>query len=125
MVDNKPGSPPAVLTGLRVRCPRCGQGPLFGSGLTLREACLCCGLSYSFADAGDGPAIFAIFILGFAVLGAALLVEFRIGPPTWVHVGLWGVVTPLLAFALLRGLKGALIALQYKHQAGEARSDHS
>jgi uncharacterized protein (DUF983 family) len=78
-------------------------------------------LSYAFADSGDGPAVFAIFILGFVVLGGALLVEFRLDPPMWVHVVLWGVLTPLLAFVLLRTLKGVLVGLQYKHQAGEGR----
>jgi len=78
-------------------------------------------LSYASADSGDGPAVFAIFILGFVVLGGALLVEFRLGPPVWVHVVLWGVLTPLLAFGLLRTLKGLLVALQYKHQTGEGR----
>jgi len=78
-------------------------------------------LSYASADSGDGPAVFAIFILGFVVLGGALLVEFRLGPPVWVHVVLWGVLTPLLAFLLLRALKGVLVGLQYKHQAGEGR----
>ena len=87
----------------------------------MREKCERCGLSYAFADSGDGPAVFAIFILGFVVLGGALLVEFRLGPPVWVHVVLWGVLTPVLAFGLLRGLKGVLIGLQYKHQAGEGR----
>ena len=109
----------AILTGLKARCPRCGQGALFRSGLVLREKCEPCGLSYTFADSGDGPAVFAIFILGFLVLGGALLVEFRLGPPMWVHVVLWGLLTPLLAFALLRSLKGVLIALQYKHRAGD------
>jgi len=32
-----------------------------------------------------------------------------------------GLLTPLLAFVLLRVLKATLIALQYKHQAGESR----
>lgn len=121
----RPSPPPAIVAGLTGRCPRCGQGPLFGSGLAVREACGRCGLSYAFADSGDGPAVFAIFILGFLVLGAALLVEFRLGPPIWAHVLLWGVLTPALAFVLLRALKGVLIALQYKHGAGEGqlRSD--
>lgn len=110
-----------VLTGLKARCPRCGQGSLFRSGLVLREKCERCGLNYAFADSGDGPAVFAIFILGFVVLAGALLVEFRLGPPWWVHVVLWGVLTPVLAFGLLRGLKGVLIGLQHKHQAGEGR----
>jgi uncharacterized protein (DUF983 family) len=114
-------SPPALAAGLAARCPRCGKGALFRSGLAVREACPRCGLSYAFADSGDGPAVFAIFILGFLVLGGALLVEFRLNPPVWVHVVLWGLATPALAFVLLRGIKGILIALQYKHQAGEGR----
>jgi uncharacterized protein (DUF983 family) len=107
--------------GLRGRCPRCGRGALFRNGLVLRERCESCGLSFAFADSGDGPAVFAIFILGFVVLGGALLLEFKVGPPVWVHVVLWGIVTPLLAFFLLRVLKATLIALQYKHKAEEGR----
>jgi uncharacterized protein (DUF983 family) len=119
---NVPAPAPSVLAvGLKARCPRCGQGPLFRSGLILRDTCERCGLSYAFADAGDGPAVFAIFILGFVVLGGALWVEFRLEPPVWVHVALWGLLTPLLAIALLRVLKATLIALQYKHKAGEGR----
>jgi len=110
-----------VVAGLRARCPRCGQGALFRSGLSLRDRCDRCGLSYAFADSGDGPAVFGILILGFLVLGAALIVEFRIGPPVWVHVVLWGLLTPLLAFFLLRLLKAGLIAQQYKHKAQEGR----
>jgi uncharacterized protein (DUF983 family) len=115
-------APPSLLVvGLAARCPRCGQGPLFRSGLILREKCERCSLSYAFADAGDGPAVFAIFILGFLVLGGALWVEFRLEPAVWVHVVLWGLLTPLLALGLLRVLKASLIALQYKHNAGEGR----
>jgi uncharacterized protein (DUF983 family) len=115
--------PSAVVAGLTARCPRCGRGLLFRSGLMLRDRCERCGLGYAFADSGDGPAVFAIFILGFAVLAGALWVEFRLEPPVWVHVVLWGVLTPLLAIALLRVLKAFLIALQYKHKAGEGRPE--
>jgi uncharacterized protein (DUF983 family) len=65
--------------------------------------------------------VFAIMILGFLVLGGALLVEFKIGPPLWVHILLWGVGTPLLALGLLRFLKALLTALQFKHKAEEGR----
>jgi uncharacterized protein (DUF983 family) len=117
--DAAPISP--LVAGLRARCPRCGTGALFSGGLGLRNKCEQCGLSYAFADSGDGPAVFAIFILGFLVLGGALLVEFKLGPPVWVHVLLWGVLTPLLAFAVLRVLKATLIALQFRHKAEEGR----
>jgi uncharacterized protein (DUF983 family) len=122
----EPTAPPRntaqlLAAGLKARCPRCGEGALLGAGLKIRPRCQACGLSFDFADAGDGPAVFAIFILGFLVLGGALLVEFKLAPPLWVHVLLWGVLTPALAFALLRALKATLIVLQYRHQAGEGR----
>jgi uncharacterized protein (DUF983 family) len=116
-----PSSPSPFVAGLKARCPRCGEGTLFRSGLILRDKCERCGLDYAFADSGDGPAVFAIFILGFLVLAGALLLEFRAQPPVWVHVVLWGGLTPLMAFGLLRVLKASLIALQYKHKAGEVR----
>jgi uncharacterized protein (DUF983 family) len=110
-----------VFAGLAARCPRCGGGPLFKNVLELRDRCASCGLDYKFIDTGDGPAVFAIFILGFLVLGLALYVEFTYEPPVWVHVVLWGALTPLIALALLRLLKAILIALQYKHKAEEGR----
>lgn len=110
-----------VASALKATCPRCGKGPLFVQVLNLRESCSSCGLSYKFIDTGDGPAIFAIFILGFFVLGAALWVEFTYEPALWVHAVLWGLVTPLLAVGLLRFLKATLIALQYKNKAEEGR----
>ncbi|MGH8028680.1 MAG: DUF983 domain-containing protein, partial [Arenimonas sp.] len=64
-----------LTAGLFARCPRCGKGRLFKNGLELRENCESCALDYKFIDTGDGPAVFAIFILGFVVLGMALYVE--------------------------------------------------
>jgi Protein of unknown function (DUF983) len=69
------------------------------------------------------PAVFVILILGALVLGGALFVEFRFEPPVWVHVVLWGIMIPILAFAMLRILKGVLIGLQYAHKAKEGRFD--
>ncbi len=120
MDEDKPGTS-ATVAGVKARCPRCGEGALFRNGLVLRDKCERCGLSYAFADSGDGPAVFAILILGCLVLGGALILEFRVGPPVWVHVLLWGIVTPALAFLLLRVLKASLIALQYKHKAEQGR----
>jgi uncharacterized protein (DUF983 family) len=115
----------ALRSALTCACPRCGQGPLFIGPLTLTVASRCtrCNLDYAFMDSGDGPAVFGILILGFLVLGGALLVEFKLGPPVWVHILLWGPVTFTLAFLLLRLLKATLIALQFRHAAGEARLD--
>lgn len=87
----------------------------------MRDKCDVCGLDYKFVDTGDGPAVFAIFILGFLCIGGALIAEFKFGVPWWVHVLLWGILTPLLAVLLLRFLKALLIALQFKNKAEEGR----
>ncbi len=120
MADNQSAVSP-FLAGLKCRCPRCGKGPLFVQALNMRETCPSCGLDYKFVDTGDGPAVFAIFILGFLCLGGALIAEFKFGVPVWMHVLLWGLLTPLFAVFLLRFLKATLIALQYKNKAEEAR----
>jgi uncharacterized protein (DUF983 family) len=66
--------------------------------------------------------VFAIFILGFVMLGLALLAEFKYGVSVTTHILLWGVLTPLFALFLLRFLKALLTALQFKNKAGEIRS---
>jgi uncharacterized protein (DUF983 family) len=111
------------LTGLTGRCPRCGKGKLFAGFLGLRSRCDACGLDYSFADAGDGPAVFVILIAGFIVVGMALIVEFAYQPPFWLHAALWGPLILVVTLAPLRLLKGLLIALQYHHKAAEGRLD--
>ena len=113
------GSP--ALMGALGKCPRCGRGALFRRGLVLRDRCASCDLDYRFIDTGDGPAVFAIFILGFSVLGMALIAEFKFGVPVWFHVVVWGLLTPLLAIAILRGLKGLLIGLQYRNKAEQGQ----
>ena len=112
--DNFPPVSP-LRAALGCRCPRCGKGKLFAGILSVRPACEVCGLDLSAQDAGDGPAVFVILILGLIVVGLAALVEIRFAPPIWVHLVLW---TPFIvggAVAMLRPLKAGLIALQYRH----------
>jgi uncharacterized protein (DUF983 family) len=109
--------------GLRCRCPRCGEGKLYASFLGLAPRCDKCGLEYDFADAGDGPAIFVMLIVGFIVCGLALWVEVKHQPPLWLHAVLWMPLTVVLVFGLLRPLKAVLIALQYANSARQGRLD--
>ena len=58
-----------VLIGLRCRCPRCEEGPLFEGYLKIRSRCEVCGLDFSFADPADGPAFFVMSAVSFLVVG--------------------------------------------------------
>ena len=58
-------------------------------------------------------------------ISAALIVEVRYQPSYWLHFVLWlplGLGLPLI---LLRPFKAVLVALQYRHKAGEGRLDES
>ena len=111
----------AVRRGLRSRCPRCGEGRVFAGFLDVAPRCERCGLNYSFVDSADGPAVFVIFISGFIVVFAALIVEFVYSPPYWLHALLWLPLIVVTTILPLRPMKGLMIALQYHHKAAEGR----
>ena len=115
----------AIVAGLSCVCPRCGQGRLFAGFLKLQPRCERCGLDYGFADSGDGPAVFIMFLAGAIVVGAALVTEILFQPPYWVHAALWLPLIVLVTLGPLRPMKGLMIALQYHHKAAESRFGQS
>lgn len=111
-----------IRQALACRCPRCGKGPLYREGflnMDLRPACPACHLDYTRIDAADGPAVFLIFILGFLLVPAALLLEWLAAPPLWLHAVLWGAVALGATLGALKPLKAYIIALQFKHRPGD------
>ena len=115
MVESRPSSVSLLRSGLGCKCPRCGRGRLFSGYLTVADTCDLCGLNFEGQDAGDGPAVFIILILGFFVVGMAVLFEVVVAPPMWLHLLLWSPVTIGGSIGLLRPFKAVMIALQYKH----------
>lgn len=113
-----------IRSGVLGHCPRCGRGALFDGYLSLHKSCSQCGLDYGFADAGDGPAVFVILLIGFLVVGLALWVETSYGPPIWLHMAIWIPLASALCLLLLRALKGVLITMQYKNSAHEGEIDN-
>ena len=112
-----------ISAGLSCKCPRCGRGALFDGFLSVAESCAVCGLDLRKADSADGPAVFVIFILGFLLVPPALLFEAMAEPPLWLHVVIW---PPLIlggSLALLRPMKGVMIALQYHHKASDSGTE--
>ena len=110
-----------ATAALLSRCPRCGKGQLFEGYLRVRPRCESCGLDFSGFDAGDGPAVFVILIVGFIVAGGALVLEAAVSPPYWVHAVVWIPTVAILSVLFLRLAKSTLLVLQYKHQAREGR----
>ena len=111
-----------IRQSFRCRCPRCGEGKLYEDGFLsarVRDVCPQCGLKLGDNDSGDGPAVFLIFLLGFSLVPLALVLEYWLALPLWVHGILWGGAATGLALGALRPLKSYIIALQYKHRPGD------
>lgn len=114
-----PVSPYAA--GFSGKCPRCGQGVLFAGFLGLKDRCEACGLDYSKADSGDGPAVFVMFIVGFVAVALAFIARFVWEAPLWLAFLLSAGAAVALTLLLLRPFKATLIALQYQNKAAEGR----
>ena len=119
--SDTPVSP--LKAGLGCRCPKCGKGKLFKGFLNFENKCGVCELDYDMFDAGDGPAVFIILILGFIVVGLALVVEVKYQPPLWVHALFWGPMIIGGSIGMLRPMKGLMIAMQYFYNAKEGELD--
>ena len=114
--------PPApIISGLRCRCPRCGEGKLFRGFLTVAKECDACGLDYSFADPADGP---AFFVICFACVPSVLLavwLEVAFSASVLTQFLVTGPFMLLTCIPPLRPIKGWLVASQYFHKAEEGR----
>lgn len=111
--------PNAILTGLMRRCPHCGEGKLLNGYLAVASGCAACGLDFSFADSGDGPAVFVIFLVAPLVLIMALVTGSLVPIAPWMHLVLWMPATLILCGLLLPPFKGVMVNLQYRHDAHE------
>lgn len=117
------GGPSPFRTGLKGLCPRCGRGRLFASYLKVADRCNVCGLDFSKENAGDGAIPFIILFVGALGVGLGVLLQVRYDPPYWVLVGVVFPVVIGAVFALMQPLKGLMVALQYRHDAGESSED--
>jgi uncharacterized protein (DUF983 family) len=110
-----------IRTGIRGRCPRCGEGHLFDGFLSLRSHCESCGLSYDFADPADGPAFFVICFGCVPSVIFALMLQILYDPPFWVHLFTTLPILLITCLLPLRPLKGWLVCSQFFYKAREGR----
>ncbi|MGD9816037.1 MAG: DUF983 domain-containing protein [Hyphomonadaceae bacterium] len=96
---------------------------MFQSYLKFRDRCRACGADFKAADAGDGPAVFVILIVGAIVTPLLIVLQFGLHLPGWLALALTFAATIALCLALLPPFKSLLFALQWKHKAREATHD--
>jgi uncharacterized protein (DUF983 family) len=104
---------PALLRGVRARCPACGEGRLFRKFLKVTDRCPACDEDLHHHRADDMPAYIVITIVGHIVVPLAFVVETTFRPDYLVHLLLWLPAIVILSLALLPAVKGGIVALQW------------
>lgn len=115
--DSAAALPPlgtALLRGLAMHCPCCGQTRLFQGYLTVTPVCRVCEAPLGQARADDAPPYFTIVAVGHIIVPAMLIVEKAYQPALWIHAALWLPLTLGLSLAFLRPIKGATVGLMMK-----------
>ncbi|ANP47383.1 DUF983 domain-containing protein [Candidatus Viadribacter manganicus] len=103
-----------------LRCPQCGKGGVFSGYLQFCDTCAVCGADFKAADAGDGPAVFVILIVGAIVAPLLIFLQVGLDLPDTLALGITLVSAVALCVAFLPPFKATLFALQWKHKAREA-----
>lgn len=117
----------AMKRGLLGRCPHCGEGKLFSSFLKVVDRCEHCGEEMHHHRADDLPAYIVVVIVGHVVVAAFMGVEATTTLSTWQHLAIWVPMTIVMALAMLRPVKGAIVGLQwalYMHGFGGEEQTH-
>ncbi|AQZ52712.1 DUF983 domain-containing protein [Martelella mediterranea] len=104
---------PAIINGLKCRCPACGEGRLFSRYLKTVDACAACGTEIHHHRADDLPAYLVILILGHFMVGGYMTGAELLDVPDWVHLAIWVPLTAIAAFAIIQPIKGAVVGLQW------------
>jgi uncharacterized protein (DUF983 family) len=101
----------AMRRGLRLRCPRCGEGALLQRYIKVVSPCPACGEDNSRHRVDDAAPYFTILLVGHLVIAPMLAIQFLWDAPMgWVL----GIAVPLVCAVTLAGLpfvKGTLLGV--------------
>ncbi|CUK19612.1 hypothetical protein RUE5091_04405 [Ruegeria denitrificans] len=104
---------PAVMKGLRLKCPNCGDGDLLHSYLKVNDECSACSQPLHYQRADDGPAYLTILLVGH-LLGFGLHISWVAWrPDPWVLAIGMSIVSVGLALFLLPRMKGMIVGYQW------------
>lgn len=103
----------AMLNGMKLRCPHCGQGHLFTSYLKVADHCDVCGEEFFHHRADDFPPYIAIFITGHLIIGLMLEMEFHLQIEPWMYAVTLVPLALIIPLATLPSIKGAVVGMQW------------
>lgn len=104
---------PALVHGWRLKCPKCGTGPMMRAYLKTRDSCAVCGEDLHHHRADDGPAYVTILVTGHILAPLILMIFIKFRPDPLVMAGGLSLAFVALALFLLPRFKGMFVGLQW------------
>ena len=104
---------PAIVSGLKCRCPKCGEGNLFGKWLKVSPICSACGEELHHEKAQDLPPYLTLMIVGHVVVTAIMIVEAKVDLSLTTHLFIWIPIATLMTLAIMQPVKGGVVGLQW------------
>lgn len=112
LFDDRP-TKPAMLHGLRCRCPKCGEGQLYSSYLKVVPACSVCHEELHHHRADDGPAYLTILIVAHIIGFAMHFMWVALRPDPLIMATTLTVGAVGLSLLMLPRLKGMIVGIQW------------
>ena len=107
---------PAMLRGLRRKCPSCGEGHLFDGYLKVADTCPVCAQELHHHRADDGPAYLTILLVGHLLAIAIHFTWSHFRPEPMVMATVFSVLCVALSLFLLPRMKGLVVAIQWSRR---------
>ena len=104
---------PAVMRGLRQRCPNCGKGQLFTKYLKVADKCPECAEELFHHRADDGPAYLTILLVGHVLAFGIHFMWVQFRPEPMVMATTLTVAAVAMSLYLLPRMKGMVVAIQW------------
>lgn len=123
--EASPALATALVRGLKLRCPRCGQGKALAGYLEPVETCEACGLEIGEIRADDGPPWLTLLVVGHLLAPFLVLFFMSDALPMWLGTILMCLIAVGLCLALLPRSKGVFIAAIWKLGAAETNLEES
>jgi uncharacterized protein (DUF983 family) len=100
---------PSIIMGVRralaLRCPKCGEGRLFGGFLRVKQ-CDICGADNTVYPADDAPPFVTLLLVGHLLIPLIWWVETTWHPEIWVHFAIGLPLVVAMTVAALPYVKG-------------------
>lgn len=110
--DDRPLTP-ALLRGLRCKCPACGEASMMEGFLRVRDTCPSCGEDLSHQRADDGPAYLTMLVTLKTVTPLMVASMFLWDLHPAVLFAVFSILLVALSLFLLPRFKGMIVAFQW------------